>query len=347
MGIIVQKRDGQFVVSFPYTKARVMAMKALPNGRYCETDHTWRFPQTPEIRELLARLVREERPMPSNAQRTTVKRHLDALHQELVLAGYSPKTEKAYMGHVRRFLESSPDLEAGPIAAGKKYIQKLLEQDQISHSYANQFISALQYFYDKVLHLTLPEFPRPKKEQKLPQVLSQQEVLSILESVDNLKHKTILYMTYAAGLRVGEVVRLQLSDIDSKRMMIRVCQAKGRKDRYVMLSEKVLKILRNYFLLYRPKTWLFPGMSGEDTFLTERTVQHVFEHAKEKAGVLKQVGVHVLRHSFATHLLEAGTDLRYIQELLGHASSKTTEIYTHVSKRSISAIKSPLDRLME
>ena len=178
----------------------------------------------------------------------------------------------------------------------------------------------------------LQMLPRPKKERKLPNVLSKEEVGKILSSVANEKHKTILYLIYSAGLRVGEVVRLEFSDIDTKRMLIKVRQGKGRKDRYTLLSDKALQQLKKYYMLYKPEKWLFPG-GKEDSFLTERSVQKVFEQACLKANIKKQATVHTLRHSIATHLLEGGTDLRYIQELLGHSSSKTTEIYTHVSEK--------------
>jgi integrase/recombinase XerD len=153
-------------------------------------------------------------------------------------------------------------------------------------------------------------------------------------------------LTYSAGLRVGEVVRLKLEDIDEERKLIHIRQAKGRKDRYTVLSQVAWDFLNIYLKKYQPEVWLFTGAES-GTHLTERSVQHIFENACEKAGIKKDVSVHSLRHSFATHLLEGGTDLRYIQELLGHASSKTTEIYTHVSKRDIGSIQSPLDRLMQ
>jgi site-specific recombinase XerD len=152
-------------------------------------------------------------------------------------------------------------------------------------------------------------------------------------------------LIYSSGLRVGEVTRLKIEDIDSTRMLVRVKQGKGKKDRYTLLSEIALSQLRRYYMLYKPEIWLFPG-GKEGAHITERTVQRVFEDACAKAKILKKATVHTLRHSFATHLLEGGTDLRYIQELLGHASSKTTEIYTHVTEKSIAKIQSPLDRLV-
>lgn len=174
--------------------------------------------------------------------------------------------------------------------------------------------------------------------------MSEDEVCRILKSIDNLKHRAIIFLVYSAGLRVGEVVRLRIQDIDSKRMLVNVKQAKGKKDRNTLLSNISLEVLRSYMKKYRPEDWLFPGKDEKD-HITERTVQRVFESACRRAEITKNVSVHTLRHSFATHLLEGGTDLRYIQELLGHNSSKTTEIYTHVSTKSISKIQSPLDKL--
>lgn len=164
-------------------------------------------------------------------------------------------------------------------------------------------------------------------------------------SIKNPKHKALLLIVYSSGLRVGEVVRLKIADIDSKRMLIHVRDAKGRKDRFTMLSKQALTYLRSYFKVFRPEVWLFSG-DKEESHLSERTAQRIFENACKKYGIMKKVSIHSLRHSFATHLLEEGTDLRYIQELLGHRSSKTTEIYTHVSKRDITKIISPLDRLV-
>jgi site-specific recombinase XerD len=194
-------------------------------------------------------------------------------------------------------------------------------------------------------HLII-NIPRPKKERKLPEVLSQNDIPRILQSVNNEKHRAILTLTYSAGLRISEVVHLKIEDIDGERMLIHVRQGKGRNARYTILSREALKVLRNYIKAYRPKTWLFPG-GKEGKHLTERSVQKIFERALKKAGIKKDVSIHSLRHSFATHLLENGTDLRYIQELLGHKHSKTTEIYTHVSEKEMRRIQSPLDRLMQ
>jgi site-specific recombinase XerD len=162
--------------------------------------------------------------------------------------------------------------------------------------------------------------------------------------MSNLKHKALLMVAYSAGLRVGEVVRLKVSDIDSGRMQIRVTAGKEEKDRYTLLAETALAVLREYFKLYRPKEWLFSGKSMTD-HLSERSAQHVFKDSKTKAGITKLATFHTLHHSFATHLLEDGVDIRFIQELLGHSSIEITERYTHVTQKGMERVKSPLDRL--
>ena len=212
----------------------------------------------------------------------------------------------------------------------------------------NQAISAIRFLCNEVLrqHRIIEAICRPKKENKLPNVLSFQDVTKVLSALTNEKHKTILFLTYSAGLRVGEVIKLQAQDIDSQRMLVHVVQGKGKKDRYTVLSEIALEQLRKYYKLYKPQIWLFPGQNSKE-HITERTVQRIFENACSAARITKKATVHTLRHSFATHLLEGGIDLRYIQELLGHSSSKTTEIYTHVTQKSISNIQSPLDKLIK
>lgn len=265
----------------------------------------------------------------------------------LKLQGFSFRTQKAYCNHCMHFLSFS-NVPADKIEQEhmEKYLLRLLEKEN-SHSYVNQALSAIKYFMQHVCarHDLKYNLPRPKKEKKLPEILHPDEVLRIINALSNIKHKSLLYLAYSSGLRVGEVVRLQVKDIDSKRMVIHVRQAKGKKDRYTVLSPSTLVLLREYVRQTRPEKWLFPGMD-RGSHITERSVQKVFEKAKLAANIQKRVSVHSLRHSFATHLLEGGTDLRYIQELLGHQSSKTTEIYTHVSIRDARLVQSPLDRFI-
>jgi site-specific recombinase XerD len=268
------------------------------------------------------------------------------LRKELASRKYSYKTIKGYlyynkdfMNHVRKNPSEIKDEDI------KDYLVYLAEEKGSATSTLNQAINALKFYYGTVLKKKfIYEVRRPRKDKKLPVVLSPEEVAKILGVAGNIKHRAILMLVYSAGLRVGEVVRLKPEDIDSNRMLIHIRGSKGRKDRYTMLSKRALETLNRYWKVYKPTKWLFEGARA-GRYISIRTVQKIFEHACEKAGMKKDITVYTLRHSFATHLLETGTDLRYIQELLGHAHSKTTEIYTHVSTRNISRIRSPLDNL--
>ena len=240
-------------------------------------------------------------------------------------------------------LELNMDLLFNQIKINE-YILKIIDKDKCSHSYANQFISAIKFFSKKILNNKeiIVNIVRPPKDKKLPDILSKNEIYKILHSLNNTKHRALLFITYSAGLRVSEVVNLKLKDIDSERMLVHIRKSKGSKDRYSLLSNLALKELRNYAKNYKINDWLFPG-GKKGKHLSIRSAQKIFKKACKKANINKDVSIHSLRHSFATHLLENGTDLRYIQELLGHSSSKTTEIYTHVTKKDFLNITSPLD----
>lgn len=183
---------------------------------------------------------------------------------------------------------------------------------------------------------------RPREEMYLPEVLSEEEVKAILDATENLKHKAILMTIYSAGLRISEAINLKIKDIDSQRMQIRVDQGKGKKDRYTLLGKKTLEVLRKYFQLYKPRVYIFEGMDGQQ--YSKSSITQILKASVLKAGIKKRVSVHTLRHSFATHLLEGGVNLRYIQSLLGHGSSKTTEIYTHITTKGFDQIVNPLDK---
>ena len=206
-------------------------------------------------------------------------------------------------------------------------------------------ISAVKFLYNVVLKSprVVGDVPRPRQEHKLPSVLSRKEIIDLLNAVTNPKHRLLLMLTYSAGLRVSEIVSLRVEDIDYDRGLIRVQQGKGKKDRYTTLSSIVLQELLNYQKTYQPVKWLFPG-ADKDKHLAARTAQNVLAKGREKAGITKHFSIHTLRHSFATHLLEDGTDLRYVQELLGHSRPETTMIYTHVTEKDLKRISSPLDK---
>ena len=276
---------------------------------------------------------------------------LPQFERKLKIKGYSHNSIKAYLNHNKSFIKYiKKDPFKIKMADINDYVLYLLEEQNNTHSYVNQFISAFKTFNKLILELNgiNNKLLRPKKKKKLPKVLNKREVKEIIAAVDNLKHQLILILTYSAGLRVSEVVRLKISDIDSDRMLIYIRSAKGYNDRYTLLSETALTKLKLYlkaFQIYKyDAQWLFPGQN-KDKHLSKRSAQHVFKKACRKAGINKDVGIHSLRHSFATHLLEQGVGLRYIQDLLGHKSSTTTEIYTHVSNKNLIEITNPFDRL--
>ena len=225
------------------------------------------------------------------------------------------------------------------------YILELICKRNISTSQQNQRINSIKFYYEKVLKREKEyyDLKRPKIEKKLPNILSKEEVNKLFDVTFNLKHKCILMTIYSGGLRRSELINLKIADIDPSRKLIKLRASKGNKDRYTILSENLLTLLRVYYRQYRPKVWLFEGQSGGQ--YSAASIEHIFRKAVLKARIRKYVTPHSLRHSFATHLLEQGISLRHIQEILGHNSSKTTEIYTHVATTEIGQIKNPLDEL--
>ena len=275
--------------------------------------------------------------------------YLKRMEEQLKLKRYSPGTRKNYLQHVRAFLAySKVPVEIVSFREIDLFLLHLIEDRHVSESTQNIAISAIKFFYNYVLHkgISLQHLHRPKRPKPLPDILTKTELKALFDNVDNLKHRCILMVTYSCGLRVGEVVKIRLRDIDGQENVLHIRAAKGKKDRYVPISEKVLDMLREYWRQYRPVDWLFPTQGHLDRHLTTRTVQKVFAAASQKARIQKKVSVHTLRHCYATHLLEQGTDLRLIQEILGHASSKTTEMYTHVGRRAIRKVPSPIDKIM-
>jgi site-specific recombinase XerD len=372
------KLDGQgrLLVTFPYSEARVEQIKRVPGRRWIPEQKTWSVPDTPEARAALAEIfaalprptgewigVAPRKPEQETARKpraarapgkplTTHPPHplIKAADDELVLRGMAYGTRKSYGQHLRNYFDWLKEKKLQPEAAGRDdvrgYLVQMANSGQASAGYCRQVRAALVFLYEAVLKQPdkVADLPRMKRPEQLPVVLSREEVGRILKVTVNLKHKALLVTAYSAGLRVGEVVRLKVSDIDSRRMQIRVTAGKGAKDRYTLLSETALTVLRQYFKAEKPQDWLFPGEEAGD-HLSERSAQHIFEHAKKRAGITKKATFHTLRHSFATQLLEDGVDIRYIQELLGHGSIETTERYTHVTQPALQRIKSPLDNM--
>jgi site-specific recombinase XerD len=229
----------------------------------------------------------------------------------------------------------------------REYLMYLFEEEKLAPSSVNQALNAIRFLYVELYHrpFMLEGVPRPRKEKKLPVVLSKEEVKRLIETTRNPKHRMLLMVCYSGGLRVSELVALRPEDLDTERGLIHIKGGKGKKDRYTILSAMVADALGDYLRQFRPYCWLFEGERRGKPY-SVRSAEAVFDHAVKRAGVAKDVSIHALRHSFATHLLENGVSTRCIQELLGHQSSKTTEIYTHVSKRVLGAIRSPIDDLL-
>ncbi len=267
--------------------------------------------------------------------------------QRLLLKGYSPNTFRTYTNEFHLLLRllngvSVATLEKKQVTA---YLLWLIAKKGYSEQHVHTAVNALKFYFEQVEGRAKEfyDLPRPKKPQKLPAVLAEEEIIALIQKTQNLKHKALLMTAYSAGLRVSELVGLKIADVDSKRMMLHIREAKGKKDRMVPLSHKLLLTLREYFSHYRPAVFLFETDKGKP--YESRYAQAVIKEAKQKAGIGKQGSIHLLRHSYATHLLESGTDIRYIQAFLGHNSLQTTMRYTHVSKLKIESIQSPLDKL--
>ena len=274
--------------------------------------------------------------------------HFETLLAEtLATRDRSRRTQETYVWMLRlfgRFVDKPLDqVEPEDI---QEYQRHLTTERKVGFSTFNQTTCALRFFYRECLgkDWDIKRMPYQKKRRNLPEILAPEEVTAILDACTNLKHRALLMTSYSGGLRLSETLGLVPSDIDSKRMMIRVEQGKGRKDRYVMLSQVLLEALREYWKQYRPVRWLFEGRP-QGRALASSTAEKVFKHAALKAGIGKHVYFHSLRHAFATHLLEDGTNIRLIQALLGHRSLTSTQVYTHVARTNVTQTKSPLDRV--
>jgi site-specific recombinase XerD len=267
--------------------------------------------------------------------------------EDLKLKAYSPSTRKIYLLYARKFAahyRRSPE-ELGE-AEIREFLLYLMEVEQVSYETYRQILAALKFLYTVTLGRAweVERIPFPKRRRRLPEVLSAEDVAALLGAIRSLRYRAMLMAVYGGGLRISEACRLRAEDIDSKRMVVRVRNGKGGKDRYTVLSQRLLEVLRVYWRAARPREWLFPGKTREG-HICDSTVRAVFRQAREAAGIGAECTPHTLRHSFATHLLDAGTELVIIQALLGHRSIRTTSIYTHVSTRHIQKTQSPLDRL--
>lgn len=291
-------------------------------------------------------LKKQYRPLPGISEENRTA--LAAMTDLIALKAYSASTAKTYKNEFGIFLQSIKNRSAQSITPDelKRYLLHCLNTLKLTENTVHSRLNALKFYYEQVLKQDkfFFEIPRPKKPKKLPKVISEEKILEGLLEMDNLKHKTILLLAYSAGMRVSEVVNIKINDIDSDRMQININGAKGKKDRVVTLSSSLLPVLRAYYEQYRPKTWLFEGQFAEQ--YSTRSAQEVFKQAFKKLNLPAQCSFHSLRHSFATHLLDNGTDITYIQRLLGHNDIKTTLRYTQITKKDMTKVESPLDKAM-
>jgi site-specific recombinase XerD len=270
------------------------------------------------------------------------------MQADMAIRGLAHRTRESYVesvANLAKFYGRGPDLISE--AEVQRYLLHLLEERRLAHSSCNVVCSALEFFYRTTLKRRETEFclPRPKVPAKLPQILSREEVAALIDKTTNLKHRALLMATYGGGLRLLEVCHLKVTDIDSSRMTLRVEQGKGAKDRYTLLSPRLLTELRRYWCVYRPKLWLFPSPRDPEQPHSAHTAHRIFHAAKDRAGITKAGGIHALRHAFATHLLEAGVDVHTIQRLMGHGSLSTTARYFHLAQKHLSGTTSPLELL--
>jgi len=275
--------------------------------------------------------------------RTAMKEMVELLK----LKSYSASTMRTYCYEFAQFLIALKNHPVEKCSSEKvrSYMLYCYEHLKLSENTLHSRLNALKFYFEQVLRREkfFVNIPRPKKHSILPKTIHQNDIKKMFAVTTNLKHNTMLKLCYGMGLRVSEIINLKITDVDSKNMQVFIEKSKGKKDRYVNLPQSILEQLRMYYKSYRPKKYLFEGQDGGQ--YSARSVQKVFKTALQKAGINKQVGIHSLRHSFATHLLEQGTDIRFIQELLGHNDLKTTLIYTDVTNKNIRNISSPLDKL--
>ncbi len=321
-----EKRNALSPHAFPTQKASLPGLKAsLP-------EHEEELRSFPELPVLSPEM---------HAKTEEFRRWMD--HKR-----YSPQTIKTYVESLKIFLKfiqppSVRDIKNDDVVL---FVTGYILPRKLSFSYQNQVVNALKLFYREIVkcNLNIHELERPRPQKKLPNVLSIEEVTLILQSSDNFKHKTMLSLIYSCGLRRSEALNLKPQDIDTKRNILTIRNAKGYKDRVVPISDKMIMMINEYMRRSRPREWLFEGYIPGRRY-SETSLQEVFRAALKKSGIIKSASLHWLRHSYATHLLENGTDLRYIQELLGHKSSKTTEIYTHVSNKELRKIRTPFENM--
>lgn len=341
--IIRHRNESRIAVVFEKNAELVAWIRNKEGARWSQSKTFWHLPDTPHYRMEfgLPPSMRDITGFPGLLE-------IEKFRTWLLTKRYSPNSIKTYTEALRIFLYHFRTVPVSEITNDDFiiYIRERIINSGLSASYQNQMVNSVKLFFATIENkkMEVEQIARPRREHLLPNVLSKEEVKRILTAHYNIKHRTMLSLIYSCGLRRSELLNLKPFDIDSDRHVIIIRQAKGKKDRIVPLSDKILVMLREYYMYYRPKVWLFEGKYPGERY-DGGSLSLVLKQALSKCGITKPVSLHWLRHSYATHLLESGTDLRYIQEILGHKSSRTTEIYTHVSMTSILQVKSPFDDL--
>lgn len=360
--LMIRTRQGRVKIITAFNKMLINAIKEIPYNRWDPKNKWWTIPFSENFNQELTALceslnlkvISESEPAgEAGLKRVTpldipnYRRVPESYRNKLIEVRYTPDTIKSYISAFEEFMNYHYRLDIDSITEPQilEFLRYLITERRLSASYQNISINAIKFYYEKVLkgQRKFYYIDRPRKETTLPDVLNIDEITAMIKAADNIKHKLMIMFAYSSGLRLGEVVRLKLTDIDRQRMQVRVEQSKGNKDRYTKLSEKILPVLDRYLEEYKPVELIFNGWKGKA--YSERSVQEVVKNIARKAGITKTVTPKTLRHTFATHSLENGVDLRYIQSMMGHASSKTTEIYTHITTKGFENVKSPMDGL--
>jgi integrase/recombinase XerD len=367
--IVVHRNESRILIKFSVNKNWELRIRKVPGVKWSQTYKSWHIPDTLANRITCGlekdisinsspmqpiTKIENEASLPVKVKLHQLsqnnRKQLQVFVEKIVLKKYSDSTKRTYCNELMQLFHLLGNVPAQDLTSEHltKYMLYCTEKLQLKENSLHSRLNALKFYYEQVLHKEhfFWDIPRPKRPLQLPRLLNEIELRKLFNALTNKKHKAMLFTAYSAGLRVSEIVHLKIKDIDSARMQIFIEKAKGKKDRYVNLSPVLLDILRKYIASYnpKPKEYLF---ESEQTFAAypARTVQQIFSKAKQKAGILKDVGIHSLRHSFATHLLDKGTDIKFIKDLLGHFDIKTTERYLHVSKQKLVNIVSPLDDL--
>jgi len=360
--LIIKTRSGRLRLVFGYQDALCLLIKKIPYCSWDAKNKWWTIPFSDiflnqvqaQALEAGMKVTYEEEPAASSGVKRISTSDVpnyrecpEEMDLKLRELHYSESTIKIYIGLLEEFINYYHTYEINKIEEPQiiRFLRFLEMERKVSTSYQNQSINALKFYYEKVLGAPRKFYfiDRPKKEKALPTVLNEEEIIRLFRAIDNTKHKCMLMLAYSAGLRLGEILRLKLVDIDRERMQIRVEQGKGKKDRYTKLSGRFLVIYDQYIEKYKPVELVFEGAAGAE--YSASSLQTIMKAATVKAGIQKSASMHTLRHTFASHSLENGVDLRYIQSMLGHDSSRTTEIYTHITTKGFDQIKSPMDSL--